>query len=260
MKNQKTKKLEQIVVMADQHIPFLSKRMERITLDYTKDNSLDIGKFVFLGDGCDNPGMSKFPQRAEDNQTLQEEIDAYITHINKYVEIVPDAEVVLIAGNHDKGRYDMVRSLNKNMASLRATEFENLLKESILNAGYHWDFSLHDVYTFEDVTFTHGDPRIDPYIKGGATGARRTAEMYPELGDIVMGHKHQVITYPRTKGDHSLYVVGAMFDIDEVAEQYKSYHGYQNGFLVITDEGKVKQFDNIEVKEKPLLIDGVEYN
>jgi len=252
----------QAIFMADQHFPYINERMERITLDYVNNNSEDIAEIIFGGDSVDNPAMSSFPQRAEDDTLLQEEVDTFIAHVNKYHLLVPKAKIRVIYGNHDNTRLNRTKSFNRSLSGLRNIKFDRILRESIREQGFNFRITTGEKFRVFGTYFVHGDPRIDPYIKGGITGARRTAEMHPEQGNMVMGHTHKVSTIPRLKGDTSLYVVGMMADIDSLSEQYKAYHGYQNGFLVATElsRGKV-QFDNIEVKrDQPLYMDGTVYD
>jgi predicted phosphodiesterase len=252
--------LEKIVVMADQHIPHLSERMERITLQYVKDNARNISNIVFLGDGVDNPAMSEFPPRPQDRTLLQEELDQYTRHMSKYSDAAKKANIHVLQGNHDFSRLERTKSLNRSMASLRALEFSKLLRESVDEQKLKLTYSFHETLKLKGINFTHGDRRIDPYLKDGKHGVKNTAHEYPHQGDVVMGHKHIVAQEPRPLGDSSVYVVGAMFDIDAIAKQYKAFHGYQNGFMVITVNGKELQFQNIAVGKQPLFIDGKRYN
>jgi predicted phosphodiesterase len=242
-----------IVGMSDQHFPYIDEKMERITLKYFRKNKDKITDVVFMGDGVDNPAMSKYPQRPEDDTLLQEELDLYTEHIAKYAAIVPGANVYILAGNHDLGRFDMVKKMNRSLASLRALDFKKLLKESFQNHG-------------RKVEFTFGDPRIDTRLKGGVTGPRRNAESYPDFDcDIFYGHQHQAMKVPRPKSHFapeikSVYVVPAMGNIGKMEEQYKSYNSYQNGSVSIRyDDSGSKQVDLVEVKAGPLYLDGKKY-
>lgn len=249
--------------MTDEHFPFVSENMQQITQQYVANNHDRISHVVFLGDGIDNPGMSVFPEKPDHPTRLQDELDMLVDHIHNYHELAPHAKLLYCHGNHDVGRLESTKSLNRSMASLRSLQFKNLMKESALEQGYRLPVSFADSHRVGPFYFVHGDPRIDPYIKGGVTGTRRTAEMHPEEGNIVMGHQHRVVTHPRPKGDASVHVVGAMFDTNKIAQQYKSYHGYQNGFMVISYSDKFNwyQVENFTVPHKSgLYIDGEWYS
>jgi hypothetical protein len=255
----------QIVVMADEHFPHIDKGMEKLTLQYVTDNKKYIESLVFLGDSVDNPKMSEFPSRADNNSILQDEIDQFVEHVNKYHKIVPKAQIYILAGNHCVGRFERVKGLNTNLSSLRMLTFQNALKESVEQQNLNYSFKFGNYFKIGDTVFTHGDPRIDPRLKGGMHGAKRTADMYPDFDcDIVQGHKHQVIKEPRPKSHFalsvsSLYVVGAMFDISKVEKHYTSFNTYQNGFLVIRYNKGQKQIDNIEVPREGVFYAGKQY-
>ncbi len=256
-----------IVGMTDQHFPYVDERMERITLRYVRKNKSKITDIVFMGDGVDNPGMSKYPQRPEDDTLLQEELDLYTKHIGKYKEIVPNANIYVIAGNHDLGRFDSVKKMNRSLASLRALDFKKLLRESFKEQNINPEFEFGDYFKLGDNVFVHGDPKIDPRLKGGATGPRRTADTYPDFdSDIFYGHTHQAIKVPRPKSHFakdikSVYVVPAMGNVAKMQEQYTSYNAYQNGFVSINyDKEGHKQVDLIEVTQSPLYLGGFKYD
>jgi hypothetical protein len=238
---------ELVLAMGDQHIPHLSERMERITLSITKDNAKKIKHIIFMGDGVDNPAMSEFPERPDNDHLLQKELDEFVIHAEKYRKIVPNAKFYYINGNHCKGRLDRVKNLNRSLAGLRNLDFENLIKESCSKYAPKLSFSFHDTLRLKGINFSHGDKRIDPYIKEGVHGTANTARLYPFEGPIVTAHGHTVDQIPRPRGDCSCYRIGAMFDIDELAKQYRSFHGYQNGFMIIRISGEDKQFDNLLV-------------
>lgn len=254
------------LVMTDQHFPHIDKRMEDITLGYTKRNAKHIKNFVFLGDSVDNPKMSEFPQRADNNSVLQDEIDEFIQHVGKYHKLAPKAEIYILAGNHCVGRFERTKGLNPNLSSLRMLTFEGALRESVDKQELAYSFNFGNYFKLGSTVYTHGDPRIDPRLKGGVNGPRRTAEAYPDFDcDVVMGHKHQVVQEPRPKSHFavrpsSVYVVGAMFDVAKVEKHYTSYNAYQNGFLVVKEAKGFKQIDNVEVRAKqPLYYDGCTY-
>ncbi len=254
------KTLEKIVlVMADQHVPHLSERMEKITLKVAETYKRKITDVIFLGDGVDNPAMSVFPERPDNDSLLQGEIDAFVQHAEKYRAIVPSASMYYINGNHCKGRLDRVKNLNRSLAGLRNLQFESLIKEAASKYAPKLQLTFADTLRKYGINFTHGDRRIDPYVKEGVHGTVNTARLYPREGDIVSGHKHIVEQAARPLGDSAHYVVGAMFDLKEIAEQYKSCHGYQNGFMIIHITDGKKQFDNLLVTDAPFIYQGIKY-
>jgi predicted phosphodiesterase len=255
-----------LVAMGDQHFPHIDKRAEQITLQYVRNNRNKIDTLVFLGDSVDNPKMSEFPARADNDSLLQDEIDQFVKHVDKYHQLVPKAEIYVLAGNHCVGRFERVKGLNANLSSLRMLTFEKALQESVKEQGFKYSINFGNYFKLGSTVFTHGDPRIDPRLKGGANGAKRTADTYPDYDcDIVMGHQHRVIQEPRPKShfsrnNTSVYVVGAMFDVAKVEKHYTSFNAYQNGFLIVRTGNGYKQITNIEIKrDQPLYVDGKRY-
>ena len=252
--------------MGDQHFPHIDKRMESVTLKYVADHKKEVDTLIFLGDSVDNPKMSVFPSRADNDSLLQDEIDQFVAHVNKYHEIVPKADIYILAGNHCVGRFERVKGLNANLSSLRILTFDKALRESISEQKFKYNFKFSNYFKLGNTVYTHGDPRIDPRLKGGMYSVKRTADFYPDFDcDIVMGHGHRVIQEPRPKShfsrnNTSAYMVGAMFDVAKVEKHYTSFNAYQNGFAIeITGKG-FKQIENIEVKrDQPVYIDGKKY-
>ncbi len=259
---------KQVVLYADRHSRIASVEADLIMKKYIKDNKKHITHVIDMGDGIDNPFMSVYAVDPHFKQSAQEEFDEYAEHLAELDKIVPDAFKILIAGNHDKTRLDNTKKMNRGMASLRNLQYESVLKEALAGCGANLDrFKLVDpAYTLKltrsnSALFTHGDPRIDPNVKGGVTGARRTAEMYPFDGDIYMGHTHQHSLVPRRYDGKHLAILGGMFDTKKMKKLYVSYHPYETGFGVIKYNKKrdLRVFQYIPIIKGRAMIDGTEY-
>ena len=105
---------------------------------------------------------------------------------------------------------------------------------------------------------------MDPRIKGGVTGPRRTAETHPFPGHIVYGHRHRAMTAAGPWGDRKVFQVAAMMDLTHKA--YMHHSDYENGFLVVHYNPKVRpkptfHFQNVVAAPNgDMLIDGRVYN
>ena len=259
---------KQVVVYADRHSRIASEDADLILKKYIRDNKKQITHIVDLGDGIDNPFMSVYAVDPYFKQSAQEEFDEYAEHLAELDHIVPNAHKILLAGNHDKTRLDNTKKLNRGLASLRNLQYESVLKEALSGAGANVaKFKMADPsYTIKmtknnSALFTHGDPRIDPHVKGGVTGARRTAEMYPFDGDIYMGHTHQHVLVPRRYEGKHLSSLGGMFDTEKMKKLYVSYHPYETGFVVIKYNKKrdLRIFQYVPIVKGRAIIDGTEY-
>lgn len=230
----------EVVVFSDRHTGIESAQCDAILKEYLKDNKKSVDYIIDAGDFVDNPFMSDYPVNPSFVNTAQEDFDNYSKFLREIQTINPYFEFIIIPGNHDKGRLDSKKNLNRGLASLRCLKLENVLKESleqskfnmkhiqIANASYELQLTEHN-----SILVSHGDPRLDPNVKGGLTGARRTAIEYPFNGDIIIGHGHEHKIFPRRYEGKFMIQLGGMFDIEQMKEHYINSHPYTNGFLVI---------------------------
>ena len=256
------------VIFSDRHTGIESQQCDSILKEYLTDHKRFVDYIVDVGDCVDNPFMSDYPVNPDFKNNAQEDFDNYAKFVREIQKITPYSEIIIVPGNHDKGRLDSKKNLNRGLASLRCLNFENILKESfkeqkcnlkhinIANTNYELKLTPSN-----DILFSHGDPRLDPNIKGGLAGARRTATEYPCTGDIIIGHGHEHKVFPRKYEGKMLIQLGGMFDIDKMKEHYIGYHPYTNGFLVIKYNKSTDQrfLEYHEIKNGQALIDGVLY-
>lgn len=254
------------VFLTDEHIPYVSEEMVRAAEQYLSETQPRYR--VHGGDLFDNPGMSDFDPDPNHRRDTQDEIDEAVRYLNRLYEASPDTEVIILAGNHDVARLERLKSTRAfGLKNLRALDYAHLIRESAEHQGleigdpkflYDWDLGN------EGVHFTHGDPRMDPRIKGGVTGPRRTAEAHPSKGHVVYGHRHRAITACGPWGDRKVFQVAAMMDLDH--KTYMHHSDYENGFLVVHYNPNVRpkptfHFQNVVKKANgDMLIDGKIYN
>jgi hypothetical protein len=260
---------KQVIVYGDRHTQLVDEECDSIMKAYIRDNKASITHVVDVGDGLDNPFMSIFPVDPKINNSAQEEFDLYAAHWRSIERLVPRAKYVVLKGNHDATRLDNAKRINRGLASLRNLEYESVLKESLTELGC--DVRKYDIGKIEhilkltrsnEVLFTHGDPRLNPKIKGGVTGPRRTSEMYPFNGDIITGHTHHHIVYPRPYAGKVLMSLGMMASIDEMKKAYMNHHPYENGFAVIKYNKKLNSrfIQYIPIMRGRAIIDGKLYD
>jgi len=264
-----TTKWKKVVVYTDRHSSIADMPSDNIIKKYMSNNKKSITHIVDLGDGVDNPFMSDYAVDPSFVLSSQEEFDLYARHINEMSKIVPEAKKIIVPGNHDKSRMDKAKRMNRGIASMRSMQYESILKESILNdggslnnvkiAGQNYQLKLTRDHK---VCFTHGDPRLDPNMKSGMTGARRTAMEYPFEGDLIWGHGHEYKQFPRKYKGHFAVQLDMMASIEEMESHYVGWHPYSNGFGVIHYNTKenTRFFQHIPIIEGKAVIDGKLYN
>ena len=261
-------KISQAIITTDRHTGIESKAADNILKSYISDNNKEIRYIVDLGDGIDNPFMSDFPVDPRFVKNAQDEFDLYAQHWKELNYLVPRAKKILIPGNHDKARLDKAKNMKRGLACLRNLQYESILKEAIRNQGVkltnfvfaNQNYQIQFTKSNLD-TFAHGDPRLDPNVKCGITGPRRTAMEYPVQGNIYIGHGHQHIEFPRRQPGKHLVMIAGMFDIEQMKKMYVSWHPYTNGFGVIK-YNKKKDFYNFQyvpIVDNKAIIDGKLY-
>ena len=261
-------KLNKAIVFADRHTGLECVICDKILKKYIKKKKKDIKYIIDLGDGIDNPFMSTFPVSPNYTKSAQEEFDLYASFWKDIDTMVPKATKVIIPGNHDKSRLDNSKTLNRGLASLRCIQYENVMKDALRSQNVRLETFKFPNTTYQTsftrkhkAIFTHGDPRMNVNIKGGVTGHRRTAELYPFDGDIFMGHVHRFIQYPRAYPDKNLYTLDMMADKDKMKDAYLNHNPYTNGFMVIKYNGKkgLYSVSRYEIKNGMSEIDGKIY-
>lgn len=258
------KKYDKAIFLTDEHIPYEDKQMVNIAEQYLAEN--DVKTRIHGGDLWDNPGMSSFDPDPRHYRETQDEIDQAVQYLNKLYKASPDTNVIIIPGNHDLSRLERTKELKPyGLKYLRSLDYANLLLES----SRYQDLEIGNVKFKKDYTlanqalFFHGDSRMDKRIRGGVTGPRRTAEEHPFHGDLISGHKHQIIKAASRWRDRKFYSVGAMLDIDKV--NYKTAHQYENGLLVVDYNSKARprpimKYQNVKLQDDgTMIIDGKEY-
>ena len=255
------------VFLTDEHIPYVSEEMVRVAEQYLAEEKPRYR--VHGGDLIDNPGMSIFDPDPNHKRDTQDEIDEAVQYLHRLYQASPDTEVIILAGNHDVARLERLKSTRAfGLKNLRALDYKHLILESAEHQGleigdvkfaYDWELTAGD-----GVHFTHGDNRMDPRIKGGVTGPRRTAETHPFPGHIVYGHRHRAMTAAGPWGSRKVHQVAAMMDLNHKA--YMHHSDYENGFLVAKHNPKVRpkstfHFQNVVAAPNgDIIIDGKLYN
>ncbi len=251
------------VFFTDEHIPYINEDMVSIVEQYLSDAKPKYR--VHGGDLFDNPGMSNFDADANHKRDTQEEIDMSVKYLNQLHLASPDTKTVIIYGNHDYGRLERSKRIKAyGYQNLRTLDLEHMIRES----SEHQNLEIGDVkfvkkWTLaKSVVFFHGDPNMEPQMKGGLAGPRRTAELYPGEEHLILGHKHRKYVGRDQWKDREVHHVAGMLDVKH--QSYPHMAQYENGFAVIHYNSNVRpkpevHIQNIIVRNKTACVDGKIY-
>ena len=255
---------ETTVALYDVHAPYVSPEATKIAQQYITETQPR--RIILGGDLIDNPNMSVYPQDADHKMDTREEIDNAVEWLSEIVSGSPNSEIVVIAGNHDVGRFERLKSEeSRALKNLRGMDFFSQLKASIDDAGLKHKLTYADK-KYElgpGMVFLHGDGRMTPEILGGVNGAKRTADSSAFPGKhVVYGHEHTIGQASSKWGDRNVYKVGAMMDVN--TKHYTHMAQYQNGLFVVHYAPQVRpkptyHVQNVHIQKGAAIIDGKEY-
>lgn len=216
----------------DHHYPFESPEMRRVELAILSEEKPKY--HVLGGDWIDASGLSSFQPKADYIRKTQDEIDGFTQRLAEMHAVSPNTKRILIYGNHDLARLERAKEETPfGLAGVRALTFPALFKESAEHQGLELgDVEFHkEWYLGPGLKFVHGDSRMDPRLKGGVTGIRRTVSEYPGDYHLIIGHGHRKQLGRHPWMDREVHMVGAMMDVDQVC--YTTHSQYENGLAWI---------------------------
>ena len=221
------------VIYGDTHFPFQDDAALQVIQGIIKDAKPHL--IVHLGDLVDcYQGLSKYSTDPTRLHSLQDEIDAARAHLHHISQLAPDAEKLLLGGNHEDrlrktiwdlpGRY---RALTQLRVFQHSMTWPVLLElESI---GWDWaDYRAQPVIgKIPKLLLKHGDT-VRKWA--GATGL---AEWQKHAKSGVSGHTHRLGTFYHRdlNGSHVWHEVGCTCTLNP---EYVRQPDWTHGALVVT--------------------------
>ena len=209
-------------------------------------------RVITVGDMIDLAPMSRFDQRPDWQQSTQRSIDRYHDFLAQTRANAPNAELVVISGNHELRMDKMIRKDAAELMGLRRANAEHEL--GVLTIGFllrleelevtHVDGYPNAAYWLNDnLKATHGTN----VAKGGSNAAKYLRE---ETTGTIYGHTHRVElayrTMPTRNGSQTIVaaspgclartdgsVPGYRYSVDERGNTVPRAEDWQSGLLVV---------------------------
>lgn len=176
------------VSFSDVHIPFEDKKVVELLFEFLKDNK---PKYVVInGDLMDCFMISKFDKSPGRGVTLQKEFEMTRGFLSLIRKICPDAEIELIAGNHEMRLRKYLLNKAIDLYGLEGLTIEDQLHLKDLNIKYT-DFQ-EGVTQFEHNFTNVGDLFIGHFNKTSKNAGYTAKALLDDLGvSFIQGHNHK---------------------------------------------------------------------
>lgn len=234
------------VVVSDQHFPFENKRCIQLSRQFARD--VQPGRLHLLGDILDNYSISRFSRDPTRKIRLQGEIDAACRYLEDCRDDVPNADIIYSEGNHENRLTRYLHSEAKELADLRALQFEKLMGFDKLNIRY---YPACKPYKIGHLLFTHGE------IVRKHSGMSACAHMEKYGCSVIHGHTHRMGSHYRTtrSDTHGGWENGCL-----CAEPgYMNSPNWQRGFSVINWDGPKFHVEQVPIIRNKYVYRGREH-
>jgi len=240
--------MEKIVILSDQHARYHDRRTEDAVLNFLSDFKPNL--IVNNGDLFDFEALSSFRKTLAARASLEEDKAWGNALLCAQRAVVPDAEIVLIEGNHEERleRY-LLDNAEALSASLNVPGFCELPDYVEYIGPYGMGLDWHGVLVY------HGsrlgiNPSKAELLDAGTSG--------------VSGHTHRLGSYYHTdrSGAHAWYMGGCLCNINgpDVPPSFRGprLNDWQQGFVVgIWDE--TWSLYQVSITDHKFIFDGKRY-
>lgn len=272
-----TRREKVTLAAGDAQIPFHDERA--LDLFQLAVREVQPDNIVFVGDMVDLPSMSRFDQRSEWQGTTQAAIDKYHRVLAQTRSNAPDANIVVVHGNHEQRLDTYVRRNAQEVLGLRRAETAD--KVGVLSLQYLTRYDDLEVVsvdgypngTFwleENVKFVHGTN----VAKGGSNAAKYLRE---ERETTIYGHTHRMElayrTFAQRVGSVTVAagspgclartdgaVPGFNHTVDAYGKVVLKSEDWQQGLMVIRHQGPQHDITPVRMTDQGIILDGSRFN
>lgn len=259
--------------------PFHDEDAMNIALQMIQDIRPD--KIVNLGDFLDLPQYSKYPQEPLFAHTTQPSLDRASSFLAEQRANAPEAEIVLLEGNHDKRLMDFImRNAMAAFGIKRANSLPEdwpvmsipyLLRVEEIGVKYIEGYPTGEYYINDHLKCVHG-------MRIGKRGKASHMVIEDELMSTITGHTHHIEVAYRTIHKRSglsvpfAAILGCLCRIDGAVpsvhsgigasgKPVRNFEDWQQGVGVVyyKDDGSNQQINITNIQEGRAIFQGKEY-
>ena len=210
-----------IIIVNDLQRPFQDPKTVRAVEGFWNDFQPDLE--VYDGDILDFYGISTFDQNPSRRFKIQDEIDDTHGWLDQRAEANPNAKRVFIEGNHEDRLRRFLWKFASEISSLRALEFESLMRFDDLGIE---DLKYNSVLDFLGYRIEHGNKTSSS--KAYPVNVSRYMAIATGSSGLC-GHTHRFSTYAWTdaSGSHSYIENGCLCSFNL---EYAPFPNWQQAF------------------------------
>ena len=214
-----------ILVLADLHIPYHDATALTVALQYGVDNN--INTILINGDLMDFYQISRFVN-VERKQSVAEELEIAKDFLQTLRELFPNANIYFLEGNHDSriSKYLAVKA--PELLDVEDFQLEQLLELDKLNIRFFETTTLLKVH---HLAITHGDLLLRGFFSpvNSARGAFLKAK-----ANVLVSHTHKISTHSETNINGKPIVCYSTGCLCELTPNYQPFaNNYTHGFAHI---------------------------
>jgi predicted phosphodiesterase len=230
------------------------------------------------GDMIDLPAMSRFEQRSGWQNSTQKSIDRYHLFLSELRANAPDANIVVVHGNHEERMPKMIRKDAAELMGLRRANAEQEL--GVLTLQYlcrYGDLNVQGITGYPNGEYwLEDDLRVTHGTQAKRQGQSAATYLKQEQVSTIFGHDHRlqiawqtravrnggkdtVAASPGCLARTDGYVPGFHFTTNESGVVVPRAEDWQNGVLLIQHNERNHDVTPLRISEQGINIGGNYY-
>lgn len=262
------------VFFGDTHHPVHDQR--KIDLAMIALYELQPDRVTFVGDDVDNALFSSFDSKQEWRGQTQAGLDSFVETIGKVKANVPDADIVVLEGNHNIRLEKQIRNYNGELLGLRRAGTDEL---GVLTLGYLLraeELGFEYVTGYPESEYWHSDTLKSYHGRAtSSSGLVAVKEIKNETVNFVHGHTHQAgIVYRTFRNGREEQTIWGMevgtfadrnkvpsgkYSQNEQGNVLRQLHDWQTVLGVVMRNGGIETPSLIPIEDSIILPDGRTY-